>query len=320
MKDPYSALGVSKSATATEIKTAYRNLAKKFHPDLNPGKKEAEAKFKDISAAYDLIGTEEARAKFDRGESDAHADAQQRAQQQAHAQSYYQSQQRGGGGRYSRSFGDDDMRGAQFGGDGGGSGGFGGGMYGDDLFENLFRSRANQPTPGQDEKYQMEVEFKEAALGAERVITLPNGKKLQVKIPAGVKDGGKLRFKNEGGAGQKGAPNGDAYIEIKVKPLAGFTRVGNDIETELPISFIEAIMGAEVKVNTLDGAVMLNVPAGVSTGNKLRVRGKGMAIPNTPGDQIVVLKIVVPKKIDPELQAAIKAWDGKFSYDPRSSS
>lgn len=298
MTDPYSVLGVAKTATQEQIKSAYRNLAKKFHPDLNPGKKEAENKFKEINAAYELIGDEEARGKFDRGETEA----QQRAQQEAEAQSYYQSQQRAGGGRYSRSFGDD----------------FGdGGFSEEDIFANLFRSRAHQPMPGQDELYQMEVDFSEAALGSERMITLPNGKKLQVKIPAGISSGSKLRLKNEGGPGQKGAPNGDVYVEIKVKPLAGFVRHGNDIETELPISFIEAMTGAEIKVNTISGAVMLSIPPGVNTGSKLRIRGKGIAIPNQPGDQIVILKVVMPKKIDPELQAAVKSWDGKFNYNPR---
>ncbi len=310
MKDPYTVLGVSKTATQDEIKTAYRNLAKKLHPDLNPGNKSAEEKFKDIATAYERIGTAEARGKFDRGETEAQQ--QEQARRYANTQDgrgpfYHETQQ--GGGRYSSAFGEE----------------FGG----DEFFENLFRAagqgRASgrpgaRGMRGEDHLYQMEIEFRDAVRGAEREIALATGKKLQIKIPPGVETGARLRFKGQGGLGSGATAAGDATIEITVKPLAGFIRVGNDIETELPISFFEALLGAEVKVPTLDGLVMLKVPPGVSTGNRLRVRGKGVAMPSAVGDQIVVLKVMMPKKVEPEFEVAVREWSARYSYNPREVS
>ena len=146
---------------------------------------------------------------------------------------------------------------------------------------------------------------------------MPDGKKLQVKIPAGIDSGKKLRFNNMGKAGiGKGSP-GDAYIEINVIPLKGFSRVGNDIESELPVSFIDAITGAEVEVPTLDGSVIMKIPPGVSTGSKLRIKGKGAGPEDKRGHQIVVLKIVMPKNVDPKLKAAAENLKHQFNYDPR---
>lgn len=298
MKDPYQTLGVAKDASQEVIKNAYRSLAKKHHPDLNPGKKESEAKFKDVAAAYELIGTPEARAKFDRGESEpAGASTGGRP-------FYYQSQDQ------------DDPRYSTF---------YGGGMN-EDFFENLFRgrggARANRnDIPGEDQLYQMEVDFRDAALGAQREITLPGNKKLQIKIPAGVESGTKLRFRGQGGPGRGAGAPGDAYVELNVRPLAGFTRVGKDIEVELPISFYEALTGAEIKTNTIDGSVSLKIPPGVSTGNRLRIRGRGIGSPSGErGDQIVVLKVVMPKNPSAEWQTAAREWKEKFSYNPRGES
>ncbi len=288
MKDPYQILGLSKTATQDEIKNAYRALAKKYHPDLNPGNKAAEGRFKEINSAYERIGTEAERAKFDRGE----LQSEEFSQQRQNYRSYSDTQQ--GGGRYSYSFGQD--------------------MDADSLFENLFRSagreRSHRSAPV---LYHLEVEFKDSVLGANREITFPDGKKLQVKIPPGVETGTKLRLKGSGENPQ------DIYIEVSVKALEGFRRVGNDIEIEVPISFIEAILGGEIEVPTMEGAVRVQVPPGVSTGSKLRVRGKGVATSGASrGDQIVILKIVLPKKINPELQSEIRGWKGKYSYEARA--
>lgn len=303
MKDPYQILGVSKTASQDEIKNAYRGLAKKLHPDLNPGNKTAEAKFKDIASAYEMIGSAEARGKFDRGET-----AEQQAEQQQSRGPYYNQTQQNGG-RYGFNFGGDSNA--------------------EDIFADLFgqggRSRGGRSSqgsmdfPGEDQLYQMEVEFKDSILGGEREITLPSGKRLQVKIPAGIDSGAKLRFKGMGGAGVGRGAAGDAYVEIKVRPHAqGFRRVGQNVEAEVPVSFIEALTGGEIQVPTLDGSVKLTVPPGVNTGSRLRIRGKGVASSKEPGDQIVILKIMLPKKVDPALQEAVRAWGGKFSYDPRS--
>lgn len=295
MTDPYEVLGISKTASLDEIKKSYRKLAKKFHPDLNPGNQEAEKKFKAASHAFDQIGTAEARAKFDRGDTD-----EQKQRQYDQQQSYHRSQQNGG--RYSYSFGED--------------------MGGEDFFENLFGSargsrRSGAQLPGEDVTYKMDVEFREAALGAEKTITLPSGKNLQVKIPAGIESGKKLRFKGLGQPGFNNGPAGDAYIEIHVKDLSGFKRKGQDIEVEVPISFIEAITGGDIKVPTLEGEVMLTIPSGVSTGSKLRVKGKGAGTGDNRGNQIVVLKVVTPKDVDPALKAAVENLKTQFDYNPR---
>lgn len=305
MIDPYKTLHVEKNASLDEIKKSYRKLAKQYHPDLNPGNKEAERKFKDISHAFDQVGTEEARAKFDRGETD---------EQQRHQYEQYQKAQQGrqqsGGHRYSSSFGE--------------------GFDGEDLFESLFGAGARRSTggrgfsqqgmniAGEDELYQMEVDFTEAALGGEKVITLPNGKKLQIKIPAGIESGKKLKFKGLGQPGMGTGPAGDVYVQINIKPLAGFNRVDNDIHTEVPISFFEAINGAEIEVPTIDGSVMLKVPAGVSTGSKLRVKHKGAGHGESRGNQIVTLKIVMPKNVTAEMKEAIGQLQNQYAYNPRS--
>lgn len=310
MKDPYTILGVSKSATLEEIKKAYRGLVKKNHPDLNPGNKQAEARFKDISVAYDQIGTAEAKAKFDRGETDQQKqdayEKQQKYWEEALKQqqgkrnsSFYRTQQ--DGGRYSQSFGNE----------------FGS----DNFFEELFRGRArSQPRPekGRDTLYQMEINLADSVLGIEKLITLPNGKSISVKIPAGINSGTKLRFKGLGDPGVPGTPSGDAYIEIIVTPMKGFKKVGNDIEVEVAISFIEAIAGAEISVPTLYGPVMLKIPPGVNTGNRLRIKGKGVKTSSGVGSEIVLLKIVMPKSINPELVKSVKNWKGAFDYNPRT--
>ncbi len=303
MKDPYSILGVSKSATQDEIKSAYRNLAKKHHPDLNPGNKEAEKKFKDISVAYDTLGNPDQRAKFDRGDTpEQQQEAYARASQAGGgAPRYHETQQNGG--RYAYSFGGD--------------------FSGENFFENLFGGRGRPRAQsadyrGEDALYQMPIDFRDSILGAEREITLPTGKRLQVKIPPGVETGTRLRFKGQGGPGMGKGPAGDAYVETVVREQTEFKRVGNNIETELPVSFFEALLGVEVRVPTVDGSVLLKIPPGVSTGSRLRIKGKGVASAKESGDQIVVLKVAMPKKVDPALQEAVRTLGEKFSYDPRA--
>lgn len=303
MTDPYQLLGVEKSASQEDIKKSYRKLAKKNHPDLNPGNKAAEKKFKEVSHANDLIGTPEARAKFDKGETDEQKQKQYEdsARQQRGRDSFHNTQQ--AGGRYTQSFGEDDL--------------------GDEFFESLFGSKRKRPgasARGADTNYKLEVEFREAALGGEKLLTLPNGKNLKITIPAGVESGVKLRFKGLGDAGHGTGPSGNAYIQISVKPAAGFIRTGKDIEHELSISFIEAILGAEVKVPTIDGEVFLKIPPGVSTGSKLRIKGKGAGKTDDRGNQIVILKVVTPKVITPELKVAVEALDAQVNYNPREPS
>lgn len=301
MFDPYTTLGVSKNAAQEEIKKSYRKLAKNFHPDLNPGNKEAEKKFKDVSHAFDLIGTPQARAKFDRGETDEQQQRQYEEfmRRRQEGPSYYQTQH--DQGRYSFNFGED--------------------INASDFFENLFgsgRRGGGTDFPGEDLTYKMEVDFKEAALGAKKVITLPGGKKIEVKIPAGIESGQKLRFRGLGNPGIGKGPSGDAYIEISVLPHSGFSRKGMDIISELPVSFMEALIGEEIQVETIDGPVMLRIPPGVSTGSKLRIRAKGAGKGSTRGSHIVNIRVEMPKEVDPALRSAVENLKQKYDYNPRT--
>lgn len=301
MKNPYDVLGLKSDASMDEIKKSYRKLAKKYHPDLNPGNKEAEKKFKEASHAFDLIGTEENRAKYDRGETEEQQQKQYEEfmNRNGGRKHYYDTQNEGG--RYSYSFGED----------------FGG----SDFFENLFgsgRRSGAMDFPGNDVNYKMDVSLREAALGSEKVITMPSGKRLQVKIPPGIESGKKLRFKGLGEAGIGKGPRGDAYVEINVLPDETFRLNGKDIEMELPLSFIDAILGREISVPTVDGSVLLKIPSGVSTGTKLRVKGKGAGKEGERGNQIVILKVVMPKDVSPGLRNATQELKDKFNYDPRN--
>jgi DnaJ-class molecular chaperone len=289
--DPYQALGVSKTASQDAIKNAYRNLAKKYHPDLNPGSKEAERKFKEVSAAYDQIGTPEARAKFDRGESsfDQAPPRQGPFYRQAHD-------------RYTSSFGQEQD---------------------EDLFSSIFGNRrgggANMRFPGEDALYRMEVDLREATLGGEKEIYLPTGKKLSVRIPPGVTDGTRLRFAGQGGPGINGGPPGDAYVELSVRPDERFRREGDDLVLELPISLSEAILGGEVRVPTLDREVMLKIPPHSNSGTRLRLQGKGTynRVTKRRGDERVILKVMLPAESDAELEEALVKWQQRHPYDPR---
>lgn len=297
MTDPYATLGLSSGASLEEIKKAYRKLAKKYHPDLNPGNKEAEVKFKDVSHAFDLIGTEEAKSKWDRGETDQ--------QKQKQYEDFMRggrggrprySQTQGGGGRYSYSFGDE--------------------MGEDDIFSSFFGG-GGMNMPGQDVTYKLEVDFLQAARGGETLITLPSGKRLQVKIPAGIQEGQKLKFKGLGGAGIGKGPSGDAYIEIQIRPSEKFRREGQDILSVVPVSVFEAMLGGEVPVETIDGKVLLKIPAGVSSGARLRIKGKGAGSGEERGNHLVELKIVVPKNPADGLKDQLAELSQKFAYDPR---
>lgn len=299
MKNPYDVLGITKSASQDEIKKAYRALVKKYHPDKNAGNKAAEEKFKEIAHAFDLIGTEDARGKYDRGETTEQQQAQHE-QYQRYRRSYGNPFGHGFGQSYNQTEED---------------------FVDQDFFEHLFKEARRSQRPkrsyweeenvGQDHQYKMEIDFKESILGVEKVITLQAGKQLQVKIPPGIESGKKLRFKGQGGNG------GDAFVEISVKPSKTFKRIKDDIEVEISISFIEAILGAEIPVPTVDGTVMVKIPAGVTTGSKLRVKGKGVIGENSHGDEIVKIKVETPRKVDPALAQEIKNLSQKYSYNPR---
>lgn len=295
MKDPYEILGVSKNATDDEIKKAYRILAKKHHPDLNPNNKESTSKFKEINIAYKLIENKEAREKFENGAYD-----EQSAEDLFRNGQFYNDFQNGGG-RYTYHFDGNP----------------------EDLFASIFSgikgNYGGMDLPGKDHFYNMEIDLKDAVTGIEQEITLSEGKKLKVKIPAGINDKTKLRFKNQGGKGiGKGNP-GDAYVEILIRPSDIFKINGSNLEIEIPISLDEAVNGSKIKIPTIDGTVILTIPPGVNTGSKLRIKEKGLHSGKNKdrGDQIVILKVVLPDIMDGEFKEFIKNWSKNHSYNPR---
>jgi DnaJ-class molecular chaperone len=297
MKDPYEILGVARTADDAAIRSAYRKLAKKHHPDVNPGKADAAAAFGEISAANELLSDKDKRARFDRGEIDAEGhEIHQQRQYYRDAPGHENYQPAGGFSQedleafMSQAFGQSGKRS-----DWGASG---------------------RPMRGRDMQYSLTVSFADAAVGVTRRLTLPEGKTLDVRIPPGTADGHVLRLRGQGGPGFNGAPAGDALIEIGVVADSRFHRDGDDIVTDLKVSLKEAVLGTSLEVPTIHGPVRVNVPPGSGTGTRLRLRGKGIR----QGHQFVQVHVVVPPGDEPELAAFLKDWTPKGSFDPRSGS
>lgn len=298
--DPYITLGVKKDATQDEIQKAYRRLAKKLHPDLNPGNKTAEEKFKEISAAYDLLGDPEKRARFDRGEIDASGTERPR-------QHYYRDfADQGGWSAYTSNSGFAD---------------FGDFAGAEDIISEIFGrdGRTGRRRRGQDVRYHLDLSFLDAINGGKQSLVLPDGSTLDVNIPPGTHDGQILRLRGKGRPGLGDGTPGDALIEISVLPHPYFTRKGDDIYLDLPISLKEAVLGAKVKVPTPGGAVTATVPKWSSTGRILRLKGRGVPRPDgSKGDQYITLKLVLPPKPDPELEKFVAQWQ-PVAGSPRQS-
>jgi len=331
MRDPYLTLGVGREATLDEIKQAYRRLAKRYHPDANPGRNDIEQRFKDVSAAYALLSDTEKRARFDRGEIDAQGTERT-------TRSTYRSSTR----RRPRTHDDHIHAGL------------------DDLFAEFFGTKHKDPQKdhqtagaggttapgdepgrrhgptggggragggtgprsgrrGTDISYTVTVSFVEAALGTSRRIQLSNGKGLEVLIPPGTSDQQKLRLRGQGMAGGEGTLPGDAIVQVHVEAHPYFVREDSDIHVEVPVSLPEAVLGGRIRIPTLAGAVNVTVPPGSNTGTMLRLRGRG--IPNKPdgqsGDQYVKLKVVLPEKPDTDLVRFLEHWSQDKSYDVR---
>ena len=294
--DPYETLGVKRDASQSDIQAAYRRRAKKLHPDLNPGNKQAEQDFKDLSAAYEILRDEEKRGRFDRGEIDATgAENSERR--------YYRDFADAGAGAYENSAGFAD---------------FGG----DDIFAEFFsrRGRGGFRRRGSDVRYSMEIDFLEAVNGGTRQVTLPEGQTLEIRIPPGARDGQTLRLRGKGSAGESGAENGDALIEIHMRPHPFFRREDDNIRLHLPISLREAVLGGKVRVPTPAGPVMVSVPENSSSGRTLRLKGKGVARRDgTRGNVYAVLKIVLPEKPDPDLKSFVAGWSVGKEFNPRQA-
>ena len=296
MKDPYEILGVAKTATADEIRKAYRKLAKKLHPDLNPGDKQAEERFKEVSVANDLLSDPEKRRRFDAGEIDASG-----AEKAPPNARYYRDYAGEGGHPYE------------------GHSAYGDFAQGDDLFAELLRRSAEQARrrPGADLHYELPIDFLDAVNGASKTITLPQGGTLNVTIPAGVEDGQTLRLRGKGAPSPGEGPPGDALVQIVVRPHRYFTREGDDILLDLPVTVKEAALGAEVRAPTTTGSVMLKIPKRSNTGDVLRLRGKGVKTRGGAGDELVKLKVMMPTEAEPELDAFLADWKPAANYDPR---
>lgn len=291
--DPYKVLGLTKKASAADIKKAYRKMARTNHPDLNPDDVKAEEKFKAASAAYDLLKDPETRARFDRGEIDASG-----AEKQS-GRSFYRDHGQQGGHGYQSNHGYADI-------------------FADILRQRGQSARGSFDARGEDARFTLDVTFLEAVKGDKKRITLPSGENLEVKIPQGVTDGQTIRLRGKGGAGAGNGPRGDAYVTVQVRSHKVFKRDGDDIHVIMPITFDEAVLGCKLPTPTIDGTVNLTIPKGASSGQTLRLRGRGVARPGkTAGDQRVELRIVSPPEIDAELVTFMQNWRKKHSYNPR---
>lgn len=300
-EDLYSVLGVGKGASGDDIRTAFRKLAKKHHPDLNPGNKAAEERFKKVSAANEILSDPEQRKKYDAGEID------ETGAQKAPPPGYRQ---------YA-----DAAQGARYGYQGGGADGFAGENF-EDLFGTIFGERGARdaaPRRGADAQYTLRAAFLDAVNGATKRLTLPDGQTLDVKIPQGTADGDVLRLRGRGAAGRNGGPAGDALIEIDIAPHAFFRRDGQDVSLTLPVSFREAVLGAKISVPTPGGAVAMTIKPGSDTGTKLRLKGRGVPAHGNvaAGDLYVTLEVHLGPAY-PALEAFLKDTPELQKFDPRA--
>ncbi len=319
MRDPYEVLGVSKGASEADIKSAYRRLAKKLHPDANKHDPKAASRFAELNAAYEIVGDGDKRKAFDRGEIDAEGKPRFQGFEGFGAQP---GAGPGGGAHFeSFSFGPDGFRRA---GGGGGGAGF------EDLLRGMFGGRAGAARgqhfetedfgaatgAGQDLHASLTITLADAAKGTKTRVHLPTGKDVEVKIPAGIASGQQIRLKGQGWPSATGKA-GDAMITINVAPHPVFKPDGSDLRLELPITLYEAVLGGKVRVPTLDGAVELAIPAGTDSGRTFRLKGKGIKAKSGAGDLLATIRIVLPERVDDEFKELMKKWRDKKPYDPR---
>ena len=326
MRDPYEVLGVQRGASGQSIKNAYRKLAKKLHPDANKNDPKTAARFSELNAAYEIIGDETKRTAFDNGEIDAEGKPRGFPGFGGRRAGRGQSGFGGDAGFESFSFGNGGFQRAG-GRAGAGFGGLGGGI--DDILKGVFGQTGRggrggmqfdmdemAPQPGRDVAAAVTITLAEAVAGTTRRVQLPNGREVEVKIPAGLGDGKQIRLKGQGLPGGGGA-SGDVLITVSIAPHRLFEREGNNLRLELPVTLYEAVLGGKVRVPTLGGALELSIPPGTSSGRVFRFKGKGLPAKDGSGDLLATVRIVLPKEPDAELEALMRKQRDTKPYDPR---
>jgi DnaJ-class molecular chaperone len=304
MRDPYTVLGVGRGATDDEIKRAYRKLAKKLHPDLNPGKKAIEAQFKEVTAAYDLLSDTQKRARYDRGEIGPDGAEKARFRHPGGGDPF------AGAGPFGGGFAGAGTRGRAHAGAGPGAaagGGFGAGL--DDIISEFLGRNRKNAAAADPQAQKIKVGFLEAARGGKHRVTFSDGRNIEISIPAGIEAGQKLRLKD--------AKAGEIYLEIEIEPHPLFTRKDKDILVDVPVTLVEAVLGATITVPTIHGAVALKVPRGSNSGATMRLKGKGITANGTSGDQLVKLRVTLPDPPDPELVKFLERWSQGHAYEVR---
>jgi DnaJ-class molecular chaperone len=321
MRDPYEVLGVPRTAKPEDVKKAFRRLAKKLHPDANKNDAKAAAKFAELNAAYEIVGDENKRKAFDRGEIDAEGKprfqgfegfgAHQGGQDDAFQTFHWGTdgfQRAGGAGGAG---GIDDIIKEMFGGLRGRRGRRSGFQQAEFEPEDFRRAR------GQDVLAELTISLSESATGGTRRVRLPNGKDVDVKIPAGLTSGQQIRLKGQGGPGSGGAPAGDVLITVSVAPHSQFKAEDHNLRVEVPITLYEAVLGGKVRVPTLDGAVELAIPAWTNSGRTFRLKGKGLPTKSGKGDLYATVRIILPDERNEEFEALMRKWRDNKPYDPR---
>lgn len=297
MRDPYDVLGVPRNAPEADVKKAFRKLAKQWHPDTNKGDKRAKEKFAELNTAYEILGDKDKRAQFDRGEIDGEGKPRFQG-----FEGFRPGGQGGGGFDFNFRQGHP------------GQGGFGGGQEGfdpSDIFADLFggggrRRRSAAPPPGEDIRVETSIPLADAAKGTKARVALPNGRTVEVTIPAGVTDGQVIRLKKQGEPSPFGGPQGDAYVTVRLKMDSRFTVDGQNLRIRVPVPLEDAVLGGPLRVPTLDGTVELTIPPNSSSGRTMRLRGKGLPSKEGAGDLLVTIEIMLSVKPDADLEALMR--------------